>query len=478
MGIIVFIVDSWGTKFGGVNAFNYDMCIALSEYLGNLHKVICIVPQASADEMNEAGRYDIDLLVVPESDPYDSVKFIKNKYNKDISWWIGHDSITGAKALKCTKICNDLYNTSKNAVVHHMSYLSYYNYKALDGIKTDQKYKEQVNILSQTDLIFAIGPKLAKSARDILKSSDKNTTVIEIIPGLAKIQPVELPEQFSAITFGRMDDKNDIIKQGKLAVAAFGKAIGRFPDMFDRDPILRVFGISDEDIKKDQSSIFDIAQSYGKRLINVIATPYQENRENLFNVLRMQSGCMMLSLHDGFGLSGFEAISAEVPLIVSKNCGLYEFIEEKLGGAGIGCIFPVDIKGQLGNNSFTEDDIEMVVSQLYKLKLNTSKAKKNSKILKSLLHEYTWENAAEVFAKGLALLVYDNIKKEELINVFENQKSAYKVKTKEADCEKEEIIQAGTIIKNTKIKGDLVVGIKNVTNGGDININQGGSKKW
>ena len=168
-----------------------------------------------------------------------------------------------------------------------------------------------------------------------------------------------------------------------------------------RDPGLIVIGLSNEEIDSGNQSLKSLGENYAKRAVSICGWTYNENREELFNELRGKTVCMMLSIHEGFGLVGLEAISAEVPLILSKNTGLYNAIDQELGGEGTGCLYHVDISGSYGDKSFQNTDIEQVENCLYKIANDKAKAKLNAKKLKEKLSElWTWENTArQVFTE-------------------------------------------------------------------------------
>lgn len=223
MSTIIFIADGWGSKYGGINSFNYDLCLNLPLNLNcKEHKVICITTGDSLSEkdMDLAHQRNLILINLAKSDFTNSIIKAKTaEYCADTDiWWIGHDIKTGFYAVQCANDTN-----SKCAIIHHMNYGAYYTYSTNNPIKTDEKQKEQLELLKKADVVFAVGPKLVKSANDILIKLNKKSEAIQLIPGVADIAPIEENlNQFTAIAFGRLNiNENDIIKQCKLAVAAF-----------------------------------------------------------------------------------------------------------------------------------------------------------------------------------------------------------------------------------------------------------------
>lgn len=244
------------------------------------------------------------------------------------------------------------------------------------------------------DLVFAIGPKLALSAKDKV-ASKQSQPVVEIIPGLPEIHGIDAPSVFSAITFGRLTPETDLIKQASLAVASFSKAKGITHSPLRHDSRLTVIGLSQESSDKEHIALLNLAQQYAHRAVPINAFPYTDERSRLFDELRHHSACMMLSLHEGFGLTGWEAIAAEVPLVLTTNSGLFEAIDNLAGGPGVGCIFPVDVRGYIGDPPFEEVDLHSVADALLRIASNPTRAKNNARALKMLLSEVcTWRHAA------------------------------------------------------------------------------------
>src|SRR5690606_5079638 len=113
------------------------------------------------------------------------------------------------------------------------------------------------------------------------------------------------------ITFGRLDPRADRVKQGRLALAGFAGVIAaRYGDLGD-DPQFTLVGADDDDV----ADIRRLAAEQARRPIAVYARPFSEDRAQLWNLLSNQSVSLMLSIHEGFGLTGWEAIAAGVPLV-------------------------------------------------------------------------------------------------------------------------------------------------------------------
>ncbi|APC39660.1 glycosyltransferase family 4 protein [Clostridium estertheticum] len=397
----IFIADGWGPKYGGINTVNYNFCRALAISVlsqGEPH-VICMTCQVNRDEIAKAEVLGIKLISMTEPD-LENAKVLCDELirqgiveGEDIVW-IGHDVKTGEIALQCKKI-----RDGKFVLFHHMNYEEYYALKApYNSEEYNIKIKEQVELCNKADKVIAVGPKLYKSAI----SKTEEGKVHMIIPGLEDINEGRHAEnKHKAITFGRVEKGNDIIKQITLAVCAYAKVYKeRRTELFDTLGHIQVIGYDEKPTEEQINELRELGNKYGESAFTVTGMKYQENREELFNLLRNSGFCMMLSLTEGFGLVGLEAISAGLPLICTKKSGLYDFLDSKEMNMS-GNIIGVDIFGSMGNGesvNFKQDDLDNVIKAIIDLLSHYDKHLAKVKALKEEWQKkFTWERAVKEF---------------------------------------------------------------------------------
>lgn len=416
MDVLVMLATGWGPKFGGVNSFNTDLAKGLGVFLKASARVLCVVPEAvTAAEVEDARHANVELVTLDSIDreALDATHAEKIAAAvrdclgpNDSIWWIGHDLITGGAAVALPGKAG-----GQSAVIHHMSYIDYVPYKHGVGEKAQQKYERQKDIFCAAGRVFGVGPLLRDRLADMLHREP--TSVPMLIPGLAEIKPGLSPSVFTAITFGRLDPENDRIKQGRLAVAGFAAASRKAsqPGMPRslQQVRMKVIGIAtpggDEEL-----SLQVLVEEKAGRVLPLVSLPYDERREVVFEHLRSASVAMMVSWHEGFGLTGWEAIAAEVPLIVSKNSGLYQFIDERLLGAGRGCLQIVDVHGHMGDGheeNFAEEDVQAVCNAVLEAAAEADRRKKEARLLRTLLIQgddaCTWRNTARALLRELGI---------------------------------------------------------------------------
>ena len=407
------LATAWGPKHGGINAFNMDFAIGLAEHLKGQGKVFCSVFRPPCEDIKKARERGVHLLSIDrpiDSAAYDkswaldvSRKFAQKYPGEKIDWWVGHDVITGWAAVEGP----DVTGTGQSAVIMHMNYSDYQAYKGGVGQRAAEKEKDQKKLFMKAGRCFANGPLLRAALNEFVSH------VVMLIPGFADVPVRPSQHRLHAITFGRMDRESDRIKQGGLAVAGFASAVKQadkgFPEKLKDSPQMRVIGIKEPN-GDEERALEKLAFEKAGRKINLIALTYDENRDELFDTLGRSNISMMLSWHEGFGLTGWEAIAGEVPLILSRQTGLWQLLKETLGEQiAEGYVRAIDVRGREGDDdtaNFLPQDEEAVREAITDCtsKMDASRqaaAKLKLELKKELV--CTWANTAKQFCDGLGI---------------------------------------------------------------------------
>lgn len=428
---IVLFATSWGPKHGGINAFNRDFAIGLSQNNHNQESVYCIVLSASPEEERDAQNNGVNIISLEKLetsktfDP-DWVVSVEEKFEGlgltiQNTVWVGHDVISGEIAGRAAQKFD-----GKSAIIHHMRYEYYDVFKDNGYDKSDNKSRKQEEIFRKYDYdyFFSVGPLLKDSCEEITSKS-----CVMLVPGFSPNASTREKNvsRINALTFGRMDPSIDRIKQGSLAAVGFGRAISSAyqnsgsPSVLKNNPKLTVLGFSKED---DTTSLEALVREEADRAVNLSLLSFDSDRKSLFNRLEGMNLSLMLSLHEGFGLTGWEAISFEIPLIISKQSGLYKLIDEGLSGQGNSYVQAVDIKGPIDKKTYHSDDIETISNAYLEAAANIRKRKTEAQKLKQLFCEKyngcTWENTASQFLDTVF-----NKKKE----MSQNPKKKFEIKS-------------------------------------------------
>ncbi|MEO1523378.1 MAG: hypothetical protein AAFU78_21740, partial [Cyanobacteria bacterium J06633_2] len=302
--IIVFLSDGWGAKHGGINALSTDLSIAVADELGDAGKVFAIARRPLAEETSNALKKNVRLISLDKPHGIDNfdvswVHDIHRAVNEcgcsSVDHWVGHDIKSGWAALEGAKS----YGGSA-ALIHHMSYERYQPFKSDDPSNTDDKIQDQRELFAHDATLFGVGPLLRSSCAEI---SGRHVNLI--VPGFAEgSSNTSSNDRISAIVVGRLDGRNDRIKQGQLAVASFGNAIGQarsaglLPSSL-REPSLTILGVCE----KETAEITRLAEERLGGALSILPLPFDPDRDALLQRLSRSNLAMMLSWHEGFGLT-------------------------------------------------------------------------------------------------------------------------------------------------------------------------------
>lgn len=418
---IILMATAWGPRHGGINAFNRDFAIGLAHALGERGRVFCAVLDPTVEDEKDALKRHVTLAPLhgkgraeqfDSAWPYEIVAWLKEHHEAPpIAWWVGHDVISGQAALAGPRAGGG----GRTALIHHMSYIAYQGVKHDDATDADAKDRAQKELFRSNDAkLFAVGPLLEDSCRRLAGDDRPVTMLAPGFPELPSLRPD--PDRIVAVSFGRMDAASDRIKQGQLSVAGFGAALktahdsGFCPPVLE-DPRFSLIGLPDS-VGQEAEAARKLMESHAGRVVNVLPLPYDEKRARLFERLAEANMAFMLSWHEGFGLTGWEAIAAELPLIVSEQSGLYKLLNEMLSGAASGYVHPIKIEGKRGKRgkrggiNFSANDLENVSRAVGTIAKDLPGALTKARELKKQLKQKitcTWEHTGQQFLDGLGI---------------------------------------------------------------------------
>ncbi|WP_438299694.1 glycosyltransferase family 4 protein [Pseudomonas sp. NMS19W] len=347
---IVVAATCWGVKYGGINSFNLEFCRSLITSKSKNRQVICIVP-TQKDIFEPAGNVEIlPLRLDAGSEFYEfDVKLALDLlHGRTISYVVGHDLKTGDFACSlATKL------GARSIAFCHMSYAAYYSMMN-SSEESEAKVEKQRQLLGRADIVVGVGPKLVKHAKSLLRIVSSKAQLFEYVPSLLQVQPAGSPRDIPCITYiGRLGQGSELVKQGLLAVTAIGVAI---KECKSRDVLVRVIGSADAD---DENQFKDVVNEKAERLVSTEFLKFSESRADTLRYILDSSIVVMPSVHDGFGLVGWEAISLGIPLVISENTGLYEYLTD----VGLqGYVGGVDISGSMGEPRI--NDVESLSKQI------------------------------------------------------------------------------------------------------------------
>ncbi|WP_050791877.1 B12-binding domain-containing radical SAM protein [Burkholderia ubonensis] len=408
--IVVCIATRWGSALGGINVFNTGLTQGIANILPQESQCICVVEKAPAEPPNSK----ITLLTPQfETKPVVDalISEIEKRPAKNIEGLlvIGHDLKTGKLAVDCAnelqlRLARD--TSVKSAVVSHMDYMEYARRKGQALPEVIKKSQKQHDIVASADHAFAVGPLLAngfQSAR-----SRHNDRVIALTPGSSNIKTE--PENRNSLRFyigGRLGLEDDQIKNGVLSVQA---VMAAYKDVNNGGQVGRWatrghFYACGVDLEKDAELLARLKKEAREaNAFEIEAIPFSNDQEELHQHLARSDVALMPSWHEGFGLSGWEALCAGVPLICSSQSGLALLIDQLrrgLSDADFQSIEPVQLAGGAPAGMPTAHDTAALSEAIKKVVANYPERKRAAlKLAFRIKRHFTWERcAAELVAQ-------------------------------------------------------------------------------
>ena len=307
---ITLIGDEWGSSKGGLSTLNRELAKNLARQPGV--EVTILLPHYSEGEKQEANDYKVSLATPEPMNGFDSIRGLSfPKEDHDIDVVIGHGQKLGAPAQVIAKQrkCKRVH------VVHTASEeLAMFKEGETAIQKGGEKRRTEVDLCEEADIVVAIGPKLKEDISAKLRYK-KDKCVIDITPGIfqefAKMeQASEDGERFRILVFGRGDSEDFELKGYDIAAEAVAS-------LKDESFLLLFVGApkgKEEEVKKELLKC-KIARA------QLIVRGFIESREEVKKLFCEVDLAIMPSRTEGFGLTALEALSAGLPILVSKNSG-------------------------------------------------------------------------------------------------------------------------------------------------------------
>jgi hypothetical protein len=397
---IVLIATAWGSAEGGINAFNTDFAVGLADVGGTelqIYTAVTAIDDASG--MSAAAKNVRLIPVTADSDgrPADDAGneimawFAEQKLTRQVDLWVGHDVVTGFAAVSAAQT-----HGGNIALIHHMDYQAYQNIDGGKGARTVANHQRQLKLFETPGAgLFGVGTYLTQSVKTL--GGRPATLLVPGFPNYGQNFAADTP--LSITLAARFDEKSESLKQGQVAAAAIGRAVakGRNVQASLSHPTMTIFGV--EDSRAIRGDFEKLARDEAGRVVTVIPSGFAPT-DQIADQLRRSNLVIMPSLHEGFGLIGWEAIGLGVPLILSEGTGLYSFIRETLGGAGEGCVHSVDFRG--GGDPA---DVEELAKAILDVAVDIPHARRDAQSLRRQLTTRwgcTWPNTAKQFLEGLA----------------------------------------------------------------------------
>ena len=309
---VTILASEWGSSKEELSTMNRELAIQLAKCPEV--EITVFLPQCSKKDKKEALKYKVKIVeATPRSGfkQLDWLCFPPEDLQIDIV--VGH----GVKLGKQAQFFKDMKKCKWIQVVHtdleECGMFKSYSYPVSKG---KDKHKTEVELCEMADHVVGIGPKLSEAFRSYLRRCQKDDYVLDFTPGIleefdtVKQVPNER-QQRSVLVFGRGDVQDFELKGFDIA----GRAIAAL-----QDTRLVFVGAP----KGKHKEIANRLNSCGVPKSRLRVRGFVQDRESLKHLFQEVDLVVMSSRTEGFGLTGLEALSAGLPVLVSHNSGFGE----------------------------------------------------------------------------------------------------------------------------------------------------------
>ena len=307
---VTILASEWGSSKGGLSTINRELAIQLAKCPEV--EITFFLPQCSQEDKKVAMKHNVKII---EATPLPG-------FEEQLDWLclppedLQMDIIIshGVKLGKQVQIIKRLKKCKWVQVVHtDPEELGMFKNYSDPISKGEEKHKTEVKLCEMADHVVGVGPKLSEAFRSYLRGCQKDDNVVDFTPGVfiefatVKQAPSER-QQRSVLVFGRGDVEDFKLKGFDIA----GKAVAELEDT-------RLVFVGAPDGKHEE--IAKRLTECGVPASRLRVRGFVEDRESLRRLFQEVDLVVMPSRTEGFGLTGLEALSAGLPVLISHNSG-------------------------------------------------------------------------------------------------------------------------------------------------------------
>ena len=326
---ILMVADEWRSGHGGISTVNRELATSLA---AAGVEVAVLLPRASDSDVRTAAEVNVAVVTparVPGLSDRDSLLlrpvFADHGWMPDVV--VGHGRLLGPYAA--AQQLQFFPESRRVHFVHTDAEQLEAAKEALGGpshmLTAEVRRHVERDLARSADLVVGIGPLLTETIRDDLIGPVTPPKAICMIPGLRTtfdIAAVYPPVKNRVLIIGRADDFRS--KGIDIAAEAMLKVVDRWPDSRRHPPVLVIRGVPDEASKEVKARLDEILE----QRVDYLLRPYSDSEDELIQDLAQARLLLMPSRHEGFGLSAYEAIAGGLPVLISAESGLAEFLRE------------------------------------------------------------------------------------------------------------------------------------------------------
>ena len=323
---VTILASEWGSSYGGLSTLNRELAIQLAKFPEV--EITFFLPKRSQEDRKIALEHKVKIVEATPLTGFEQLNWLcfpPEDLHIDII--VGH----GVKLGKQAQVIKNSKNCKWVQVVHtDPEELGMFKSYSNPISKGEEKHKTEVELCKMADRVVGVGPKLSEAFRSYLCGCCKDGNVFEFTPGVFEEfkdvgQASSQRQRRNVLVFGGGDVEDFELKGFDIA----GKAVAALQDT-------RLVFVGAWDGKYEEVKNRFIRCGVPTNRLRVRG--FVEDRESLRSLFQEVDLAVMPSRTEGFGLTGLEAMSADLPVLVSRNSGFGEVLRS----AAFGSSFVID----------------------------------------------------------------------------------------------------------------------------------------
>ena len=309
---VTILASEWGSSKEELSILNRELAIQLAKCPEV--EITVFLPQCSKKDKKEALKCKVKIVEATPLTGFEQLDWLCfPPEDLQIDIVVGHGVKLGkqAQVFKNSRKC-------KWVQMVHTDPEELWMFKSNSNLnsKGEKRDKTEVELCELADHVVGIGPKLSEAFRSYLRGCQKDDHVLDFTPGVfdefeTVSQVPSKRQQRSVLVFGRGDVEDFELKGFDIA----GRTIAALKDT-------RLVFVGAPEGKHEE--IAQRLNRYGVPFNRLRVRGLVEDRESLKRLFQAGDLVVMPSRTEGFGLTGLEALSAGLPVVVSHNSGFGE----------------------------------------------------------------------------------------------------------------------------------------------------------
>lgn len=405
---IFIVATEWGGTQGGINLFNKSLVEALGRVVDEDVTVhAAIIERETLPAVTVTGGV---LLHSYGGDGASLADMIEHSLNQDKSCalhLLGHDVHSGPAALDARDRLRDAGWQVDASTICHMDYSAYEYLKGAAPGEILDKAERQRDLVRRADHVYAVGPLLKRNFEKARPSDLDDPNIHQLIPGFPDTLSNEGERNPSAALklffSGRIDPKLDGVKNSRLVLQSLIRAYENGASQSADSPWHLRGQYVCYGFQPGTTDIEWYCEAAGAHQLGSSFTFQPEifsDQQAMFRQLKDSHVAVMPSIHEGFGLSGWEALCAGIPLICSDQSGLALFLaacfegDHELPGESF---LPV----RLGSGN---EDVAALAGAMHDVARTYERRRSHARVLaRHLRDRYSWDDCARSVAAPMGL---------------------------------------------------------------------------